>query len=244
MKSRASRWNVRTAAGPSRITHPSACIAVKSTTSERCFRSFPNTFAAWGHAVSNPRLIREKNGDAVPLGSSVAPRPRDVGGSRRNAACVGIAFSVPSVVLVAVLMISSGCGRNTPPAAERNAPVTIEITGSDYKWHVLNPGKDGTLETQDDILSIQQLHVPVNTPIHLVLHSEDYLYTFSIPEHDLKEIAVPDLTFTLDFELESTGIYELRCGQLCGIIRPMMLGNLFAMSEEEYRNWIDGGPEG
>lgn len=143
-----------------------------------------------------------------------------------------------------MVTISSGCGDNDTRASNQTTPVTIEITGSEYKWHVLNPGKDGTLRTKDDILSIHQLHVPINTTIHLVLYSEDYLYTFSVPEHDLKEIAVPDLTFTLDFELTSTGKYELRCDQLCGVIRPMVLGNLIAMSEQEYFAWVEGKGDG
>jgi heme/copper-type cytochrome/quinol oxidase subunit 2 len=149
-----------------------------------------------------------------------------------------------SITMVTVSVIASGCGGNNECAFIQNTPVTIEVTGSEYKWHVLNPGRDGTLKTQDDILSIHQLHVPVNIPIHLVLHSEDYLYTFSVPEHDLKEIAVPEMTFTLDFELTSTGNYELRCDQLCGVIRPMVLGNLVAMSQKDYLAWLDGRLDG
>ena len=148
------------------------------------------------------------------------------------------------ITIIVAALFNWGCGRNGSSSASPKTPVTIEVTGVDYRWHVLNPGRDGALKTQDDILSIHRLNVPVNTPIHLVLHSEDYLYTFSVPEHDLKEIAVPDMTFTLDFELESTGQYELRCDQVCGVLRPMLLGRLVAMTEKDYRAWVNGGADG
>ncbi len=143
-----------------------------------------------------------------------------------------------AVFLLAGSALAAGCGPRPLPPPQIVEPIVIGVTGTNYNWHVRNPGPDGRLNTEDDIYTVQELRVPIESKIRLELQSLDLLYTFSVPEHNLREIAVPDLLFTLEFILSEEGEYELRCEQICGMIQRMVLGSLIAMSKEEYSQWL------
>ena len=59
---------------------------------------------------------------------------------------------------------------------------------------------DNTIGTDDDLHAAQVLHVPLNAEVsRSFLKSRDYLYSLEVPQARRKEIAVPDLTFSLTF---------------------------------------------
>jgi cytochrome c oxidase subunit 2 len=141
-------------------------------------------------------------------------------------------------LLLIGLAIVAGCGPAEAPPPPIEEPIEIVVTGTNYRWQVRNPGLDGALKTVDDIHTVQELRVPFDTDIRLELKSHDFLYTFSVPELGLREIAVPDLEFSLEFNLQKEGQYELRCELICGILQPMVLGSLIAMTREDYSKWL------
>jgi len=143
----------------------------------------------------------------------------------------------PVFLLLIVPALETGCGPGPTPPPTITEPIEIVVTGTNYRWQVRNPGLDGALETGDDIQTVQELRVPFATDIHLELKSLDFLYTFSVPELNLREIAVPDLGFTLEFNLQQAGQYELRCEQICGMLKPMVLGSLIVLTREDYSKW-------
>ena len=108
----------------------------------------------------------------------------------------------PVFLLLIVPALETGCGPGPAPPPTIAEPIEIVVTGTNYRWQVRNPGLDGALETGDDIQTVQELRVPFATDIHLELKSLDFLYTFSVPELNLREIAVPDLGFTLGAFIE------------------------------------------
>lgn len=145
----------------------------------------------------------------------------------------------PLPVLLIMIQLG-GCARtrdsNSPVAA--HPPVEVLITGDDFNWRITYPGADSTLGTPDDITVLQDLHVPTNAVIHLELRSHDYLYTIAIPHFNVKEIAVPDLEFSLDFHSADAGVFELRGDQMCGYSHESLLGQLIVQPPDEFMAWL------
>lgn len=135
---------------------------------------------------------------------------------------------------------SSGCARTADrdSQAVTHTPLEILITGDDFEWRITYPGADNTLGTSDDITVLQDLHVPANTAIHLELRSLDYLYTIALPQFNLKEIAVPDLEFSLDFYSADAGVFALRGDQMCGYTHESLIGQLIVQSPDEFLAWL------
>lgn len=117
-------------------------------------------------------------------------------------------------------------------------PYTIEITGSKFRWLVKYPGADGILITDDDVLTLGNLHVPAQTDVELVLKSADYVYSLALPHFQLHEMAVPGLEFRLRFHTEGDGEFELLGDEFCGDPHPELNGSLFVESPDRFRKWL------
>lgn len=116
--------------------------------------------------------------------------------------------------------------------------VKIEMTGSDFKWISRYAGKDGEFNTEDDRLAQEVLHVPLDADIEIVLKSLDYLYSLEVPIAGKKEIAVPDLTFSLRFKADQLGTFEMPGNQMCGYTHPDLMGTLIVESQKDYARWL------
>jgi cytochrome c oxidase subunit 2 len=129
------------------------------------------------------------------------------------------------------------------PVEQAQSPpeLRIEITGYEFQWHVRYPGPDGELGTADDLLDRRHVRVPLGRDVELVLHSRDYLYTLALPHASLKEIAVPDLTFSIRLTPDSVGSFELRGDQFCGYSHPDLMGDFVVMTESDFERWTREG---
>ncbi len=131
----------------------------------------------------------------------------------------------------------TGC-TNSVPSEPVIETVTIEMTGHQFKWHSRYTGDDGQLGTPDDVHASQVLHVPVKAEVEIVLKSRDYIYSLEIPQSGLKEIAVPELTYSLHFKAENLGTFTLPGAQMCGYTHPNLIGTLIVENQKDYRQWL------
>jgi heme/copper-type cytochrome/quinol oxidase subunit 2 len=111
-------------------------------------------------------------------------------------------------------------------------PYVVEIVCRDKLWFVRYPK-----ESRKNSDSSREIHLPQNTHIVLVLNSADYVYTFAIPELGLKEIAVPDLEFRMEFCPKNCGQYELVGESLCGDPHSDLPGKLVVESHQDFLAW-------
>src|SRR5512138_2435309 len=58
------------------------------------------------------------------------------------------------------------------------AELTVQVTGRQFNWEVVYPGPDGRFGTADDKQFTDELHVPVNRAVHVVLKSRDVVHSF------------------------------------------------------------------
>ena len=151
-------------------------------------------------------------------------------------------MKIPRILLAVLLAANSdSAGNETQKEVEATSisrPLVIDIIGAEYEWHVRYPGLDGKLNTADDGLDKRHLHLPAHTEVKLRLHSMDYLYSFALPHLDLKEIAIPDLEFSLSFTTGPEGTFDLLGDQLCGYVHPKLMGKLIILSSSEFAERI------
>jgi cytochrome c oxidase subunit 2 len=88
---------------------------------------------------------------------------------------------------------------------------------------------------------INQLHVPVGTPVKLLISSEDVIHSYYIPAFRQKIDAVPGKTTTMWFEANKAGTYQLFCAEYCGTQHSGMIGKVVALEPREYQQWLAGG---
>lgn len=162
--------------------------------------------------------------------------------------------SVGSSLLQAVMalaLVTAGCSQATTPgtpesranagevAPSLSEPYHIELTGGNRQWHVRYSDETGRLATKEKELIGRSIPVPRDTKVVLVLKSTDFLYTFAIPQFGLKEIAVPDLEFQLEFRSEDAGRIEFVGEHLCGDPQSEMSGTLVVEPLDRFLAWLE-----
>jgi cytochrome c oxidase subunit 2 len=108
----------------------------------------------------------------------------------------------------------------------------INVVGRQWMWDVRHP--NGRRE-------FDELHVPVNQPIRLVLSSEDVIHSFFVPSFRIKQDVVPGKIVSLWFNATKAGSYRLFCTQFCGTKHEEMGGQVVVMSPEDYAQWLERG---
>lgn len=109
--------------------------------------------------------------------------------------------------------------------------VPFALTAKQWMWRFQHP--TGQRE-------IDELHVPVNTPIALTMTSEDVIHSFFVPAFRIKQDVLPDRYTTAWFEATRVGRFDLFCAEYCGAKHSAMRGTIVVMEPENYERWLEG----
>lgn len=115
-----------------------------------------------------------------------------------------------------------------PPDAKE-----IRVTGKKWLWE-FEYAKDG-------IKLLNEVVVPVNTPIRLVMTSEDVIHSFFVPNFRIKRDVLPNRYTRIWFEATEVGDYQIFCTEYCGDGHSNMLASLRVVSESQYVEWLASG---
>ena len=118
-------------------------------------------------------------------------------------------------------------------------PPLAEVTGRQFEWRIRYAAKDGILGTPDDVLIVNDLHVPTNEEVVLRIKSQDVLHSFFLPNLRLKQDVVPGMKQHVWFKTTRTGVFDIVCAELCGWGHYKMRGRLTVESRDDFNRWLD-----
>jgi cytochrome c oxidase subunit 2 len=107
--------------------------------------------------------------------------------------------------------------------------IEIRAVGRQWMWKFQHPG--GGRE-------INELHVPVGTPVKMLLASEDVIHSFFVPAFRVKMDVVPGKYTAVWFEATREGEFHLFCAEYCGTLHSGMIGRVVAMRPVDYQRWL------
>ncbi len=144
-----------------------------------------------------------------------------------------------------------------PP--EESATV-VHVVAEQFAWNIHYAGPDGLFGArkpelvdtqinplgldpddpngQDDITTINELHLPVDKPVVVHLSSKDVIHSFALPVMRVKQDAIPGLVIPVWFTPVQTGDFEIGCAQLCGLSHYRMRGYLTIETQAEFDAWL------
>lgn len=137
------------------------------------------------------------------------------------------------LIIVAAVRVWVNVKQSFPPAQE-----TVRVFSQQWAWSFQQPGADGVLDTGDDILTVDDLHVKVSTTYYFELRSRDVVHSFAVPAFRLKQDAVPGRTITGWFRADRVGTYDIQCTQICGVGHAFMAGRVIVETPEQHAEWI------
>jgi cytochrome c oxidase subunit 2 len=117
--------------------------------------------------------------------------------------------------------------------------VRIEVNAHQWAWDARYPGPDGSFGTADDVVTLNDVRVPVGVPVVIQLASTDVIHSFSLPNFRVKQDAVPGSINRLWFTAKETGQFDIACAQHCGVAHYKMRGQLTVLPPEGYAAWLE-----
>ena len=146
-----------------------------------------------------------------------------------------------------------------------NADLTIKVTGMQWKWgydylkgegegisflsnlstprsQVGAPGVAPTeARTENYLMEVDnEVVVPVNKKVRLVLTANDVIHAWTIPAFGVKQDAIPGFVRDTWFKAEKIGTYRGNCVELCGKEHAFMPIVVRVVSDADYSAWVAG----
>lgn len=142
--------------------------------------------------------------------------------------------------------------------------MTLEVLGQQWRWRFRFPGADGKLGGSDarfvsaanpfgldpadaagadDVLvDDNEVRLPLNRPVNVVLRSHDVLHDFFVPPFRARMNIVPGQVSSFWFTPMKAGRYEAMCAQLCGVGHPDMRGFVRVEESAAFDSWLAALP--
>jgi cytochrome c oxidase subunit 2 len=131
------------------------------------------------------------------------------------------------------------------------ADLTVKAIGNQWYWtyeypdqgdltfdavmledNELKPGQPRLLATDNEVV------VPVNKNIHILVTASDVLHNWTIPSFGVKVDAVPGRLIRTWFRAEKTGVFYGQCSELCGQKHAFMPIAVRVVSDAEFASWL------
>jgi cytochrome c oxidase subunit II len=137
--------------------------------------------------------------------------------------------------IIAMVMFVWGASVYFAIARVPDQALDVYAVGKQWMWKFQH--REGQRE-------INELHVPVNTPIRVLITAEDVLHSLYFPAFRTKMDAIPGRYTQLWFSATRTGRFHIFCAEYCGTRHSGMIGDVVVMPQAEYEAWLGGGNTG
>ena len=184
---------------------------------------------------------------------------------------------VPALVLTVLVLMGFLTWRSIFYKIEdpNNKPLSIEITSQQFAWTIRYPGADKIVgkknyklitgtnslgmdfndkDNLDDQMA-EEMVIPVNKPVRLILTSKDVLHSFYMPHFRIQLNTVPGMTSYFEFTPTITTAdmqtkvndpafkFLFYCSKICGSGHYNMQKVVRVVSQAEYDAWIVKQPK-
>ncbi|KEQ29926.1 cytochrome c oxidase subunit II [Pedobacter antarcticus] len=183
---------------------------------------------------------------------------------------------VPALVLTVLVLMGFLTWRSIFYKIEdpNNKPISIEVTSQQFSWTIRYPGADGVVGLKNyklitgtnglgmdfndknnlDDQMAEEMVIPVNKPVRLILTSKDVLHSFYMPHFRVQLNTVPGMTSYFEFTPTITTAdmqakvndpafkFLFLCSKICGSGHYNMQKVVRVVSQAEYDAWIAEQP--
>ena len=139
--------------------------------------------------------------------------------------CCGIV--APAVILLALLIVSVKAQVALTMPETR---LTVRVVGHMWWWEVQYP--------DEQILTANEIHIPVGEPVRVELVSADVIHSLWVPNLQGKMDLLPDKTNVTWLSADRAGIFRGVCAEYCGVQHAMMGLVVVALPRNEFDDWI------
>lgn len=156
-----------------------------------------------------------------------SPAPRQIHGNTN----IEIIWTVaPSLFLFAVLIGTIYTMFGLSQISGTGRPVEVRVVGHQWWWEFDY--------LHENIVTADELHIPVGTVIQADLLSNNVIHSFWVPELMGKTDVVPGHNNKSIFKADKIGEYRGQCTEFCGLQHAHMNFYVIVQTQDEYNAWV------
>jgi cytochrome o ubiquinol oxidase subunit 2 len=144
-----------------------------------------------------------------------------------------VTWSIPALIVLflsGIAWIGSHDLDPPQPITGSAPPIEIDVVALDWKWLFIYP--------HEQIAAINQLVLPVNTPIHFRLTSAGVMNSFFIPQLGSQIYTMAGMATELNLMASDPGTYRGISAQFSGDGFSDMHFDVRAVSGDQYASWL------
>ncbi len=139
---------------------------------------------------------------------------------------------------------------------EPKPDLTVKATGKQWFWSYSYPDNgnfefDSLIVADKDLKPGQprlltvdnELVVPVNKVVHVLVTGADVIHSFTVPSFGIKIDAVPGRLNDTWFKATSEGLFHGQCSELCGKNHAFMPISVRVVSESDFNGWVNAAKQ-
>jgi cytochrome c oxidase subunit 2 len=144
---------------------------------------------------------------------------------------VEIAWTLaPALVLAVVFVLTVRTMSSVDITAQPAGTVNVRVIGHQWWWEYQYPDLN--------IITANDLHVPVGEVVQLTLESDNVIHSFWVPQLTGKTDVVPGHQNHTWLRAETAGEYHGQCAEFCGAQHAHMLFQVIAQPRAEFDAWV------
>ena len=170
---------------------------------------------------------------------------------------IEVLWTVLPIIILVIIAVPSFKLLNLQYAYPK-ADLTIKATGYQWYWSHQYPDQGGFsfdsymlddegrneliekgIDAPRNLAVDNEVVVPVNKVVHVLVTAEDVLHNWTIPAFGSKTDAVPGRLTATWFKAEREGVFYGQCSELCGINHAFMPIAVRVVSEETFNKWVE-----
>ncbi len=138
-----------------------------------------------------------------------------------------VIWTVIPTIIVGIIFFFGFRGYMDMAVVPRGA-YSINVLAQRWSWQFQYP--NGHVDNE--------LHVPVDRPVKLVMTSDDVIHGFYVPAFRVKRDIVPGRYNTTWFEATEPGEYDIFCAEYCGTGHSDMLSKVIVHKKGDFEKWL------
>lgn len=123
------------------------------------------------------------------------------------------------------------------PKEDEN-PLRIQALGQQWAWHFRYAGADNVFNTEDDVVQLNDLRLPIDRKVVIQVLSKDVIHSLYFPNARRKVDAIPGRLTRLWWQPTKAGTWDIACAEMCGTYHYRMKASLTTYSQDDFAAWL------
>ena len=144
-----------------------------------------------------------------------------------------IVWAIPALVITflgGIAWFGSQALDPSHPIASHKPPIEVQVVSLDWKWLFIYP--------EDGVATVNQLVIPIGTPVHFRLTSSGVMNAFFVPQLGSMIYSMAGMASQLHLQADKPGEYLGMSAQFSGEGFADMSFKVRAVTDAEYAKWL------